>query len=250
MIEDFGVVDADELIARGMHDQRRSGELGSAVTGRGTLEFVEKGSSDGEGAAGDGDRSGAVTADGSEVAVEQVDDMGGVGGCADGGHGTHAGQVGCGGEDRCATEGVAHQQAGCGDDRREVVRGGAEVGDVVGEAGVGEVTAAAAQAGKVERQHSEPGPGQRCSELSLHPEVLAAGETVSEHRRPAHGAGWPLQARGELLASCPGESAGAGGPFGAGTHGVPPAVHDKPQGFPLRTNEVVLFNPPGGVPHV
>jgi hypothetical protein len=80
-----------------------------------------------------------------------------------------------------------------------VVGRGEEVGDVGGEARVGELALAAAEAGEVEAQRGDALRGQRRREAGRGVGVLAAGEAVREQRVRARRAVRQVEPRGEAV---------------------------------------------------
>jgi len=75
-----------------------------------------------------------------------------------------------------------------------------EVGDVGAEIAVGEIAAAAAEAGEIETHGGDAALGQRGGDAGRHMDVLAAGEAMGEQRIGARRSLRQIQTRGQRMA--------------------------------------------------
>jgi hypothetical protein len=92
--------------------------------------------------------------------------------------------------------------------------GGDQVGNVRREVGVGELAATRAEAGEVESQHRIALLGELPRDAPDRAEILAAAETVGEHRKREWRAGGKIEAGGQFGALAAGEN----DPLWSGAH--------------------------------
>ena len=151
-----GVVDADGVVGRRVHDQQRLVQFGHLRRQVVLGDVVEEFALDVERAAGQRDFDLALLADVLDAILEQMRDMRGIGGRGDGHDRFCLGDLPGGGQNRGAAKAVADQ------DRRrlaglpQMIGGANEIGDVGGEGRVGEIAFAGAEPGEVEPQHRDP----------------------------------------------------------------------------------------------
>jgi hypothetical protein len=105
------VVDADDLVARGMQHQKRLAEPCHAVAHGVLRQVVEKLPLDCEAAPGERDLRLSVLPDRLEIGMKIVNHVIGVRGSTDGGNGNGFGNVGGNGKHRRAAERMADQEA-------------------------------------------------------------------------------------------------------------------------------------------
>lgn len=104
------VVDANDVVSGGMHDEKRRVELCGSLLDRMCGQVVEHLAADGEAAAGDVDHRLALLLDLGKLRTEQPSDVGDIGGRAERGDCPDLGEIG-GDGDHCGTaEAVADEQ--------------------------------------------------------------------------------------------------------------------------------------------
>jgi hypothetical protein len=118
--------------------------------------IIKKLLADGEGTPRQRDFGDPIFLDPVEIGVEIVQDMFDIGWGANGGNGLDLGDVAACRQHCCAAQRMAHQQRGSLMILAQPISGGDKIGDVGGEAGVGEVTLRSAQPGEVKPEHAKP----------------------------------------------------------------------------------------------
>src|SRR6476469_7049856 len=108
-----GVVDANGVVGRGMHDQQRLAQIMDIVEQALLCDVVEELALDGEGAAREGYLRLAVLANAVDMVLEEPGDMDGVRRRGDGDDGLCFRNFAGGGEDGGTAEAVADQDRGC-----------------------------------------------------------------------------------------------------------------------------------------
>ncbi len=141
----------------------------------------------------------ALAPDVLDAILEQMRDMGGIGGRGNGDDRLCVGDLPGSGEDRRPAKTVPDQ------DRRRLTRlpqmvgGEDEIGDVRRERRIGEIAFAGAEPGEVEPQHGNAARRQRRRDAPRRQHVLAAGEAMRKQRVGLDGAVGQIERGGELL---------------------------------------------------
>ena len=180
-----GVLDADDLVARGVEDQQSLAELSQFLGAVLVGDVIEKLLPDAERPSHEQHLRLALGLDLRPLVGEEMGDMGRIGGRADGGDGNRFRHTMGGGQHGRAAEAVADQ-----DLRRHVVIA-QEVGglhqilDIRGEVGVGEIALAGAEAGEIEAQDGDAVARQLFGNSAGRKDILRAGEAMCEQREGA-----------------------------------------------------------------
>ena len=177
-----GIVDADGVVGRRMHDQQRLMQRAhlrhQVVLG----DVVEKFALDVKWTAGERDFDLSLLADVLDAIRKQAGDMSGVGRRRDGDDRPGVGNLAGGGKNGGAAEAVADQDRGTFAGLAQMVGGPHQIGDVRRKRRIGKIAFAGAQASEVEPQHCDALGCQRHRDPLGGQHVLAAGEAVREQR--------------------------------------------------------------------
>ena len=146
-----------------------------------------------------------MLADVLDAILEQMGDMGGIGGRRDGHDRFGLRNLPGGGKDRGAAEAVADQDRGRPAGFTQMIGGADEIGDVGGEGRIGEIALAGAEAGEVEPQHRDALGGERGRDAFCRQHILAAGEAMRKQRVGLHRSIRHIQRGGKLMAAFAGE---------------------------------------------
>ena len=215
-----GVVDPHDLVDGRMQNQQR---LAHGVNRRlqpMPLDIFDELPGHGEAAAAELDHGGPVGQGILRRGADGLEHMRRVGGSADDDDGSGFRDVLGQGQDRRPAQRMADQHGRRLIMRPQIVDRGRQVGDVRGEAGVGELALAAAQACEVEPQHRHPDPREVGGDAAGGQYVLRTGEAVGEEGVAAHRPVGQLQPGREARAGMAGEA-----------HGLDHGGHRRP---PLR----------------
>ena len=131
-----GMLDADGLISRRVHDQQRLTQIGDVVLDRLAPGILDQRPTDREGATSKRDVCDAVTLDIIEMSLEVVQDVGDIGGRSDGDNSLCLRNAMRRGQHGGTTKGVANQNGGGPIVRAQMIGGKNQVLDVRGEIGV------------------------------------------------------------------------------------------------------------------
>lgn len=175
-----GIVEGHDLVGGGVQNEEVAFQFGDlarlAVQGK----IVEEAFSKVEAASGEGDLGMAVGLEVTQAVAKEIDHVGGVGGCADGGHSAALRNLPGGREDGGTTEAVTDEKRGCLVFGAKVVSGGDEIVDVGDEGRVGKLTSAGPEAGEVEAQGGDSLRGQGTRDAHRGSNVFAASEAVGK----------------------------------------------------------------------
>ena len=191
-----------------MQEQQRALQSPDLLQQVDILDPFEEIAAEREIAAADRDLALAFLADRLEIAVDPLEHMRDIAGCANGcdrGDLVEA-QIIRRRQHRRATKAVSDQQDRLRKTHQQLFRCRDQIGDIGGETRAPEFAIAPAQPGKVEPQAGDAFLRQRTLHADCRAALLGAGEAMREQRRPAHQPGGQFERAGQFVAGIGGDS--------------------------------------------
>ena len=203
-----GVLDPDDRIGGGMEEQQRAFQPPDLFEQVDILDPFEEIAAEREIAPADRDLALAFLADRLEIAIDPLEHMRHIAGCADSGD--------CGDlvkaqiirrrQHRRTAEAMPDQQDRLRETHQQFFRCRNQIGDIGGEAGTAEFAIAPAQPGKVKAQTGDAFLRQRARHADRRAALLGASEAMREQRRSAHQPGGQFERTGQFVAGIGGDS--------------------------------------------
>ncbi len=200
-----GVVDADDLVAGGMQDEKRAAQITDGRAERAALDILHEFAADGESPGAERHLRRARVADAVEGVIEIPGDMRRVEGGRDGHHRLGRGDIARRAQDRRAAQGMADQELRRRAQIAQVLGRTDEIVHVRGKGRVREFPLGMPEAGEVEPHHGDAHSGKALRDAARGEDVLPAGEAMREERGGQPGTVRQIQPRGQLVALVAGE---------------------------------------------